>query len=406
MPLLRSLLSLSLALGAAAALAQEATAPPPDPAPASAPAFPGDDWPSADPAALGLDAEALARLDAWAFRRDGDEQNRQGIRTNALLIVKDGAVVYERYARGTTATTPLLTWSMTKSVANLLVGVAVREGLIDIQAPAGDYYPPLKKRGHQAVKVVDLLQMSSGIEWGEAYETSPLFSSVLHMLYTRGSEDMAAFTASFPQKYPPGTHWSYSSGDTNLLMGVLRGVVPPAEYPSWPWTKLFDPLGMERVTWERDAAGTFVGSSYLYAPAREVARLGWLMIHDGQWDGRRILPEGWVDFTTTMAPAYYQTEITPDVRDDNPGAQWYLNKGDPARNIPPPWPDLPADTIAAFGHWGKSMYVIPSWNMVVVRLGDDRRYACTWEGQEGCEPDPQKAFSKPVFTKLLAEVAR
>lgn len=395
----RLLLILSLSFGAADALAQDVA-----PQPAAVVASPTAGWTVAEPAALGLDTDALAKLDAWSFRRDGDEQDRKGQRTNALLIIKDGQIAYERYARGTTAETALLTWSMSKSVANLLVGIAVGQGLLDVKRPAGDYYAPLKKRGHQDVKVIDLLQMSSGIGWGEAYETSPLFSSVLHMLYTRGSEDMAAFSATFPQKHPPGTRWSYSSGDTNLLMGVLRGVVPPDQYPTWPWTQLFEPLGMSGVTWERDASGTFVGSSYLYAPAREVAKLGLLMMHDGVWEGRRILPEGWVELSTTMAPAYYQTEITPDLLGDNPGAQWYLNRGDPARNIPPPWPDLPADTIGAFGHWGKSMYVIPSWNMVVVRLGDDRTYACSWAGQEDCEPDPERAFSKAVFTGLLAEV--
>ncbi len=156
------------------------------------------------------------------------------------------------------------------------------------------------------------------------------------------------------------------------------------------------------VDLERDAAGTFVGSSYLYASARDLAKWGMLLLSDGVWEGQRLLPEGWVRYTLTMAPAYYRTELTPGTADDNPGAQVYLNHGDLDRGVPPPWPAAPADTFAAQGHWGKSIFVFPSLDMIAIRLGDDRVYACDIPGHDdNCEPDPAKAYSKIRYLELL-----
>ena len=365
-------------------------------------AWPTEGWPTASPADVGLDADALAKLDAYAFARNGDDDDRHGQRTNALVIVKDGRLVYERYARTTTPDTPLLTWSVSKSVGNSLIGAAVHEGLIDVNAPAARYYPPMDRPGLRDVRVTDLLRMSSGIAWAETYETSPIFSDVMAMLYTRGRHDMPAFVASHPLAHPPGTSWSYSSGDANLLMAVLRGAVGEDRYADYPWTALFDPIGMEHVAFERDAGGTFVGSSYVYAPALATAKWAWLHLNDGVWDGRRVLAEGWVRYTTTMAPAFYTTPVGLDHYTDNPGAQLYLNKGDPARDLPPPWPSLPDDAFGASGHWGKGVWIIPSWDMVVVRMGDDREYGCANVHQPDCVPDQEKAFTKPYFLELLA----
>jgi CubicO group peptidase (beta-lactamase class C family) len=135
---------------------------------------------------------------------------------------------------------------------------------------------------------------------------------------------------------------------------------------------LFDRIGMSRATWERDQAGTFVGSSYLYATPRDLAKFGYLYLHDGQWAGERILAEGWVDYTRTLAPAWSTMPLTEEDKEDNPGAHWWLNKGLPERQVPPPWPDAPADTFAALGHWGQSIFVIPSLDLVIVRTADDR----------------------------------
>ena len=366
--------------------------------------WPTHEWPRTTPEAAGLDPAALARLDAYVFRRSGDDIDRRGQRTNALLIVRNGAIVYERYARGYDAETPLLTWSVSKVLANAVIGVAVGEGRLALDAPAARYYPPLDHDRHSEIRITDLLRMSSGLDWKETYEGAPFFSSVVAMLYARGSRDMAAFSAAHELVHAPGTWWNYASGDTNLLMAALKGTMSEAEYADYPWRALFDRVGMTSVTWERDRAGTFVGSSYLYATARDLARWGFLMLNDGVWDGQRILPEGWVRYSLTMAPSYYRTQMAPGDRSTNPSAQIYLNLGDPDRGIPQPWPAAPSDTFSASGHWGKGIFVMPSLALIVVRLGDDREYGCDpLEPAVDCVADPEQAFTKHYFLQLVTE---
>lgn len=372
----------------------------PPPAPSARGPLADGSWPRATPAEVGLDPHKIDMLVDYLFARHGDDTNREGQRTNAFLIIKDGKLVVERYARETTAETPLLTWSVSKSVTATLIGVAVGQKLLELDAPASRWLPELSGTGHREIRIRDLLTMSSGLAWNETYEAAPFTSSALAMLYGRGRADMPAYAARHRLVNPPGTVWRYSSGDTNLLAGALEAAVGGDR--DWPWKALFEPIGMKGVVFERDAAGHLVGSSYLYAPATELAKWGWLLREDGVWNGQRVLPEGWVDFMTTLAPAYLTMPVVMEHYEDNPGAQVYLNVGDPARKIPPPWPDLPADAFAAFGHWGKSVYVIPSWDMVVVRLGDDREYGCATWAQEGCEPDRTRAFTKPYFMELLA----
>lgn len=357
--------------------------------------------PDRPPAELCLDPGGLAALDAWAFSRQGDDVDRKGIRTNALIVMRHGSVAYERYARDTTADTPLLTWSVSKSLTNTLVGVAVREGKMDLNAPLATYVPELDRGRLREIRVTDALRMSSGLAFDETYETSPVFSSVMHMLYTTGRWDMAAYTASLGLRHPPGTIWSYASGNTNLLMRALKATMPEAAYAAYPWTAVFEPLGIEHAVFERDAAGTFVGSSYWYAPARGIARWAQLYLQDGVWAGQRILPEGWVRYTTTLAPAFATTPVSRELREDNPGAQWYVNVGDASRGLERPIPTAPTDTFGAIGHWGKRVWVIPSQELVVVRMGDDRVHRCEAGETEGCEADPAKVYSDAELLRLV-----
>lgn len=386
-----------------AVLVPDPAGPPPLAVPVSSgPLFPSPDWARATPAEVGLDPAALDRLTDYLFARNGDDVDRKGQRTNAFVLVKDGKVVVERYARETTATTPLLTWSVSKSIGATLVGVAVGQGLVDIDAPVGKYIPAMNDSGHRDVRVRDLMYMSSGLAWNETYEAAPFTSSALAMLYGRGRLDMPGYVARHRVVAPPGTRWMYSSGDANLLGAVLRAAVGEERWTDWPWTSLFDPVGMRNVVFERDAKGNLVSSSYFYAPATEIAKWGWLLLQDGVWDGQRVLPEGWLQTMTTMAPAWYTMAPLMEHYEDDPGAQIYLNHGDPRRGIPAPWPDLPEDAFAALGHWGKAVFVIPSWDMVVVRMGDDREYGCVTWGQTDCQPDRTKAYTKPYFLELLA----
>ncbi len=334
--------------------------------------WPTDGWRTASPESVGVDSDKLAAVIDYTMTTRGADEERLGIRTDGLLIIRHGVIILERYGRGYSADTPHLAWSVTKSFVNALFGIAVRDHLVDIDTPAHRYIPALDKPDRDTMTSRHLLNMSSGIVWHEGYEASPLKSSVVAMLYTRGHHDMAAFTANEDMRAAPGTYAYYSSGDSNLLMAILREVVPAGRYDDYPWTELFDVIGMDNVTWERDGAGTFIGSSYIYATPRALAKFGFLYLNDGVWAGQRILPEGWLTFTRTPAPAYVTTPPYQGRDKNNMTAHWHANTGIPAAGIAPAWPDAPRDAFAAQGHWGQYIFVIPSLDMVVVRVGDDR----------------------------------
>ena len=320
--------------------------------------WPGEQWTIGPPPT----GPAIETLEQYAFP-PRDDATRQGIRTDALLVVQDGRLVYERYAGSTRADTAHLTWSISKSLMATVFGVAYGQKLFSLQDPAARYYPALGK--HPDMTLADLFHWASGLDWQEDYEYAPLKSSVVAMLYTRGRQDMAAFTAQHESFSPPGQAFRYSSGDSNLLAVALKNIVGPAQYPDYPWTALFEPLGIRHATWETDAAGTFVGSSYAYLTARDLARVGLLMQRQGRWGERQLIPQAWVAFNREPFARFRagQDEAVP-------GGHWWLNRAaDPAIR---PWPDAPPDTFAALGHWGQALYVIPSAGLVIVRYGDDR----------------------------------
>lgn len=325
---------------------------------AHAETWPDKEWAKAPP----LSGPAVDALNAYAFPAR-DDTHRQGIRTDALLVIRDGAVVYERYAEPTTASTPHLTWSVSKSLMATVLGVAYGEKRFKLTDPVARFYPPMKQ--HPTVSMADLLHWASGLDWQEDYEFAPLKSSVVAMLYTRGRADMAEFTAGMDAASAPGRVFRYSSGDSNLLSAALKGMLGHKAYMSYPWDALFKPLGIHNATWETDADETFVASSYAYLTARDLARVGLLMARDGRWGDQQLLPEDWVAFNRKPFDQYKagQDEAVP-------GGHWWLNRE--VQGAARPWPDAPADTFAALGHWGQALYVMPDERLVIVRYGDDR----------------------------------
>lgn len=302
-------------------------------------------------------ASEVSALEAYAFP-PRNEQTREGVRTDALLVIRDGRVLFERYANPTTAETPHLTWSISKSVLATVLGVAYGEGRFKLDDPVAKFYPPMQ--AHPQLRIEDLLHWASGLDWQEDYEYAPLKSSVVAMLYTRGRGDMAGFTAAHGVAAAPGERFLYSSGDSNVLAASLRQMVGAEAYADYPWQALFEPLGIRQAVWERDAQGTFVGSSYLYMTARELARIGQLMLDNGRWQGRQLLPADWVAFNRK---AFAKAVVEPG--EPLPGGHWWLNQAGA-------WPDAPADTFAALGHWGQGLYVLPQQRLVIVRYADDR----------------------------------
>jgi CubicO group peptidase (beta-lactamase class C family) len=302
---------------------------------------------------------ALEAAVARAFREPepAAERRRQ---TKAVVIVRDGRILAERYASAISADTPLQSWSMAKSLLATLVGIAVGDGRIDLEAPA----PVPEWHGaddpRRAITLDQLLRMSSGLAFGEDYTAT---GDTSRMLFTRG--DAAAFAAVSRLAAPPDSVWSYSSGTSNIVSGILRRALGGEleHVVAFARTRLFDPLGMTSALCEPDASGSFVGSSFCFATARDWARFGLLHLEDGVWNGERILPPGWVRYVTTP---------TPRARLGRYGAHWWLNVGEPGNRAERMWSGLPTDTYAALGHSGQHVFVIPSERLVVVRLGLSR----------------------------------
>jgi CubicO group peptidase (beta-lactamase class C family) len=333
-------------------------------------------WPTADWTARPLPpsparAEALRAFEDYAFTLTGRDEERQGIRTDAVVIIHHGAVVYERYARGFAAGKRHLGWSLSKSAINALTGLAVARGQLSLDDSICQHLRPTRAEAC-AMTVRHLLEFASGLDWRETYEgQSNQASSVLAMLYGEGREDMVGFITSHALRDAPGTSWAYSSGDTTLLAGVLDGRLRPEVGPSWPFQLLKDVLGMRSAVWERDGQGVPVGSSYLYATPRDWAKLGFLFLNDGCWEGGRVLPEGWVADSTTPSEALKKKPLYRE-EGDVQGRQLWLNRRVPGLQQTLPWPHVPEGAYALRGHWGQSVSVIPSRDMVVVRLADDR----------------------------------
>ena len=207
------------------------------------------------------------------------------------------------------------------------------------------------------ITIDQLLRMSSGLEFDEEYA---LYSDVTRMLSVEA--DAAGFAASKPLVAEPGSVWSYSSGTSNILSGVIRWTVGGylQEYYDFTQKRLFLPLGIHTATLETDNNGTFIGSSYMYASARDWARLGQFCLQDGRWNGKRLLPEGWMNYSTTP---------TPNNPRNNYGAHFWLNADPEDNNQRRTWPNLPADAYSMSGFQGQRVIIIPSRDLVVVRLG-------------------------------------
>jgi CubicO group peptidase (beta-lactamase class C family) len=156
------------------------------------------------------------------------------------------------------------------------------------------------------------------------------------------------------------------------LQAVLKSALGEKDYAEFPWSELFNKIGMKSAVLERDQSNVFVGSSYLHTTGRDLAKLGLLYLNDGVWNGQRILPQGWVFWSNQIVPAYRQ--FSSDIRGEKltPGYHVWLNRADTMRGIQKVLPDVPEDTFAASGHWGQSMWMIPSQRLIVVRFADDR----------------------------------
>ena len=299
--------------------------------------FPGADWVVADPAEHGVDAAGLESAREYAFQ---PEHHTQGV-----VVIRGGEIVAEWYADGVSADSWAASWSMAKSFTSATTGIAIEEGAISsVDASAAVYIPEWVGTDRAAITIKDLLQMNSGLDWDEDYRGAE--AEIVNMV-TR-QPDQLAYAVSIPLAVEPGTRWSYSSGDTMVLSGVVQTATgqPLDEYAT---EKLLEPIGLDHVEWWRDANGHTLGYCCFDTTSRDFARLGLLYLHNGRWGDRQVVPEQWV-----------RDSITPVANSNGEyGYQWWTY--DIA--------NVPSDTFLAQGIDGQFIYVIPSLDLVVVRNG-------------------------------------
>ena len=321
-------------------------------------------WPEASPKDLGINAEKFEKFVDYAFSK------QEGFSTNVLFVLYKGKVIHYSTANGFKWGQVHRQWSASKSVMSLLVGIAKEKGLIDLEDPVSKYYS-LHSSVTQGPKLKHLLEMTSGFDWKEGYAANPLASDVIAMLYTEGFTDMASFCAKRPLAHKPGDKFVYASGNSNLLMGVLKKVIPESEFSDFPWKNLFDPLGIKSATWEKDQSGNFVGSSYLYIAPEDMAKIGYMVLKGGNYFGKQIVSKNWIDYSSTLAGSYLK--MIPNREPVSTyGAHWWLNKTIPGYPGTKRYHALPEDVMMAQGYQGQFMLVAPSLDLVVVRNSADR----------------------------------
>lgn len=312
----------------------------------------------AGPAAVQpANAQLAAALDR-AFAEPGQSPFR---RTRAIVVVKDGRIVAERYADGIDVDTPLLGFSATKSVTSALIGILVRQGKLALGTPApiAAWRDPTDPR--HAITIDELLRHTAGLGLGSSLQASlgAAFEPVNHMKYIE--PDMAGYAERIPLATLPGVAWSYHDGNYLVLSRLVEDAVggTPADFLRFARNELFVPLGMRHVTIEFDASGTPEGSSQMLASARDWARFGLLYLNDGVVGGTRILPDGWVKYSASPTPGAFVGY----------GAGFWTNLGDSrgaTYRIEQGWP---RDAFFAKGSIGQYLIIIPSQRLVIARFG-------------------------------------
>lgn len=267
-------------------------------------------------------------------------------KTRAVVVIYKDQIIAEKYANGFDKDSKILGWSMTKSVTSAILGVLEKQGKITINK--SNLFPEWENDERSKITLNDLLHMNSGLEWNEDYNT---MSDVTKMLFL--DKDMAKTQLNKPLTGEPNNSWNYSSGTTNLLSGYIRNQFKThQEYLDFWYAELIDKIGMSSMVIETDLSGNYVGSSYGWATPRDWAKFGLLYLHKGNWNGEQLLNESWVNYTA----------IPTNGSKGEYGAHFWLNAGGV-------YPNAPKDLFSCNGYQGQHVFIIPSKDMVIVRMG-------------------------------------
>tara|TARA_R110002050_G_scaffold16019_2_gene49147 strand:- start:247705 stop:249033 length:1329 start_codon:yes stop_codon:yes gene_type:complete len=267
-------------------------------------------------------------------------------KTRTVLVYHKNHIIGEKYLPGFTKDTPILGWSMTKSVLATLYGILEFQGKIDLNkaAPISEW----QNDERQHITLNNLLRMQSGLSWDEDYSS---ISDATKMLFL--DADMTQTQVLKQAIAKPTEIWNYSSGTTNLLSGILRSQFKTyQEYLDFPYNALIDKIGMNSMLLETDMEGNFVGSSYAWATTRDWAKFGILYLNKGNWNGEQLFNQQWVNYITTPTKNSEGTY----------GGHFWLNANGK-------YPDVPRDLFSANGFQGQRVFIIPSKDLVIVRTG-------------------------------------
>lgn len=352
-------------------------------------------------------------------------------RTDILAIYQHGELVYEEYRRGYQASQKHRIWSMSKSITSLMVARAVQDGRLDISESICKYVPANALPNSELCNLTidDLLFWRSGTQWSEIYIGLNLEnSSVLEGLYGEGIKDFSKYYFSLPYRSELHSNgWNYSTGDSHMLSYILKKVYSAEEYEALPWTLIFDPLGISDVTFERDWTGTYLGGSYLFMNHGDLNKVAQLLLTE--YKQPALLPQNWLpSVLTAKTESKYSNKMAEDgVAPAIPGGHWWLNQASNPDIQEIPWPDVPADAFAAFGVFGQMMFVIPSQDLVIIRLAQDVRNGfdrrnllktvfafldtkdatpttlLPWEPTLDSEPVPDRSSSTYLLTRFIAK---
>lgn len=289
-----------------------------------------------------IDYAKLQKTVESAFDKEGEKNKR----TRSVVVLYKDKLIAEKYAPGFTATSKILGWSMTKSLTATYFGILQKQGKIDIMKPAP--IAEWKNDERSKITINDLLHMNSGLEWEESYTK---ISDATKMLFV--AQDMTKPQIDKPLVGKPNNSWNYSSGTTNLLSGILRKQFKThQEYLDFWYSSLFDKIGMNSALVEVDMAGNFVGSSYGWATTRDWAKFGLLYLNKGNWNGEQIFDPSWAKYVATPTNG----------SKGKYGGQFWLNAGGK-------FPNVPKDMFYCSGFQGQMVFIIPSMDLVVVRMG-------------------------------------
>lgn len=267
-------------------------------------------------------------------------------KTRSVLVIYKDQIIAEQYKESFDKNSLFLGWSMAKSVTSAVLGVLEKQEKVSLEQQ--NLFSEWKTDERKNIKLKNLINMNSGLEWEEDYTK---ICDVTEMLFI--DADMSLKQKNKPFVGKPNKTWNYSSGTTNLLSGFIRNQFKTQqEYLDFWYNELIDKIGMNSMIVETDFSGKFVGSSYAWATARDWARFGLLYLHNGNWNGEQIINKSWVDFTrepTNTSKGEY-------------GGHFWLNAGGV-------YPDVPKDAYACHGYQGQYVFIIPSKDMVIVRTG-------------------------------------